>query len=111
MRSGSDDAVFEGVAGFEAEDADGFHADVLVGGGVDDDGIRLVGDGAGENVDYAAARVGDADERNFDLLERAVEIEAEAGELADAEFIVDLDQGVNFFAAGAGVFEAYARLK
>ena len=47
MRSSSDDAIFEVVAGFEAEDADGFDADVLVGGGVNDGGIGIVGVGAG----------------------------------------------------------------
>ncbi len=52
---GGDDAVFEEVAGSEAEDADGFDADVLVGGSVDDGGIGIVGDGAGEDVDGAAA--------------------------------------------------------
>ena len=79
-----DDAVFEEVAGFEAEDADGFDADVVVGGEVDDGGIGIVGDGAGENVGDAAAGVGDSNQRNFDGLEAAIEIEIEAGELADA---------------------------
>ena len=65
MRDSGDDAVFEIVAGREAEDADGFDADVLVGRGVDDGGIGLVGDGAGKDVGGAAAGVGDADERNF----------------------------------------------
>ena len=50
MRSGGDNAVFEDVAGSEAEDADGFDSDVLVGGGVEDCGIGIVSDSAGENV-------------------------------------------------------------
>src|SRR5229473_697675 len=58
---GGDDAVFEEVAGFESEDADGLDADVLVGGGVDDGGIGVVGDRAGKNVGGAAARMGDVD--------------------------------------------------
>ncbi len=58
MRDRGDDAVFEGVGGFEAEDADGFDADVLIGWGVDDGGIRVVGDGAGEDVGGAAPGVG-----------------------------------------------------
>ena len=111
MRDGGDDAIFESVAGFKAEDADGFDADVLVGGGVDDDGIRLVADGAGEDVDYAAAGVRDADERDFDLFEGAVEVEIETGELTDAELVVDFDQGVNFLAAIAVGFEANAGLE
>src|SRR5437016_10460837 len=36
MRYGGHDAVFEIVPGLEAEDADGFDADILVGGGVND---------------------------------------------------------------------------
>jgi hypothetical protein len=57
----SDYAVLECVAGFEAENADGFYADVLIGGCVDDCGIGSVGDGAGENVGGAAAGVRDTD--------------------------------------------------
>src|SRR2546426_11763413 len=58
VRSGGDDAIFEVVAGLQAEDADGLDADILVGGGVDDGGIRIVGDGGGEGVGGAAAWVG-----------------------------------------------------
>ncbi len=47
MRGRGDDAVFEDVAGLEAEDANGFDADVLVGGRIDDGRIGIVGDGAG----------------------------------------------------------------
>src|SRR5580692_2370133 len=108
MRCRGDNAVFQGVAGFEAEDAYGFDADVLVGGGASDGWVGRVGDRAGENVYRAAARVGDADERNFDLFEGAVEVEIEACELADTEFVVDFDQGVYFFAAVAAGFEADA---
>src|SRR6266436_1955974 len=83
---GGDDAVFEVVAGSEAEDADGFDANVLVGGSVDDGGVGLIGDGAGEDVDRAAAEVGDMNERDFDGLKGAVVVEIEAGKLADPEF-------------------------
>jgi hypothetical protein len=51
--------------------------------------------------------VGDADERDFYGLEAAVEIEIEASELAGAEFIVDADAGVDFFAGVAVGLEAY----
>ena len=105
---GGDDAVFEDVTGFEAEDADGFDADVLVGGGVDDGGIGIVGDGAGKDVGGAAAGVRDVDERDLDGFEGAIVVEIEAGELADAEFVVDMHAGVNFFAAVAVGFEAVA---
>ena len=95
---GGDDAIFEEVAGLEAEDADGFYADVLIGGCVDHGGIGIVGDGAGKDVCDAAAWVGDAHHWNFYCLEAAIEIEIQAGELADAEFVVDSDAGVDFFA-------------
>ncbi len=108
VRCRGNDAVFEGVAGFEAEDADRFDADVLVSGGVDNGGIGRVGDGAGEDVGCAAAGVGDADQRDFDLFERAVEVEIQAGELASAEFVIDFDAGVDFLAAVAVGFEADA---
>ena len=84
VRGGGEDAVFEEVAGGEAEDADGFDADILIGGGIDDGGIGIVGDGAGEDVGGAAAGVGDVDLWDFDGLEGAVVVEIEAGELADA---------------------------
>lgn len=98
MSCGRDDAVFEEIAWLEAEDADGFYADVLVGGRVDYGGIGVVGDGAGENVGYAAVGMSDADLRNFDFFEAAVVVEIEAGELADAEFGIDFDDAVDFFA-------------
>jgi hypothetical protein len=60
MRDSCDNAVFESVARFETEDADGFDADVLVGGGVNNGGIGSVGDGAGEDVGGAATGVCDA---------------------------------------------------
>ncbi len=66
VRRGGGDAVFEGVAGFEAEDADRFDADFLVGGSVDGSGIRIVGDGAGEDIGGTAAGMGDVDEGDFD---------------------------------------------
>ncbi len=82
VRNGSDDAVFESVAGLKAEDADGFDADVVVGRGVEDGRIGIVGDGAGQDVGGAAARMGDVDERDFDRFKCAVVVEIEAGELA-----------------------------
>src|ERR1700738_1731630 len=86
VRGGSHHAVFEDVAGGEAEDAHGFDADVLASGGVGGSGIGLVGDGGGENVRGAATGVGDVDQGDFDLLEGAVEIEIEVRELAHAKF-------------------------
>ncbi len=105
---GGDDAVFEVVAGSEAEDADGFDANVLVGGSADDGRIGLIGDGAGEDVGGAAAGVSDVDERDFDGLEGAVVVEIEAGKLADAEFGADVDTRVDFLAGIAIGFEAVA---
>jgi len=40
------------------------------------------------------------------LLEGAVVIEIQAGELARTEFVIDFDDGMNFFAAIAIGFEA-----
>ncbi len=105
---GRDDAVFEEVAGGEAEDADGFDADVLIGGGFDDGGIGIVGDGAWKDVGGAAAGVGDVEEGDFDGLEGTVVVEIEAGELLNAELVVDVYAGVDFFAAVAVGFEAVA---
>ena len=101
VRGGGDYAVFEEVTGLESEDADGFDADVVVSGVVDDGRIGIIGDGAGKNVRSAAARVRDVDQRNLDSFKGAVVIEIEASELADAEFGVDADQSVNFLAAVA----------
>ena len=77
----------------------------MIGGIVHHGGVGIVGDSTGKNVGYAAAGVSHADQRNFDGLEAAVEIEIEAGELAGAEFIVDADAGVDFFAGVAVGFE------
>ena len=108
MRYRGDDAVFEIVPGREPQDADGLDAHVLVGGGVDDGGIGLIGDGAGQEVGGAAAGMGDANERNLDGFERAVVVEVEADELANAEFAVDVHAGVDFLTAIAVGFEAVA---
>src|SRR5260221_12728560 len=97
MRHNRDDWVFERIAGFEAEDADGFDADVLVEGGVDDDGVGIVGDGPGENFGGTATGVGDLYERNFDLLKRSVVVEIEAGGRGGGPFVV-------FFFGGGGLF-------
>ena len=101
-----DDAIFEEIAGLEAEDADGFDADVLVGGGAEDGGVGIVGDSAWEDVGGAAAGVADVDEGDFDRLEGAVVVEIESGELADAEFVVEMDAGVDFFAGVTVGFES-----
>ena len=105
---GGDDAVFEGVARFEAEDTNGFDADVLISSGIGDSRIGIVVDGAGEDVSRAAAGMSDVDEGDLDGFEGAVEVEVEAGELADAEFVVDVDARVHFFARIAVGFEAVA---
>ena len=99
-------AIFEDVARGEAEEADGFDADVLIDRCIHDGRIGLVGDGAGEDVGSAAAGMGDANERDFDLLKGAVVVEIEAGELADADFGIDFDDAVNFFARVAVTLEA-----
>ena len=106
VRCGGDDAIFDGVAFLQTENANGFDADVLVGGGVDDGGVGIVGDGAGEDVGGAARGMGDVDERDVDGLEGAVVVEIEASELADAEFGVDVHESVDFFAAVAVGLEA-----
>ncbi|HXO93553.1 MAG TPA: hypothetical protein VN825_05425, partial [Candidatus Acidoferrum sp.] len=66
------------------EDADGFYANVVVGGIVHDSGIGVVGDGAGKDVRAAAAWVSDVHHWNIYCLETAIEIEIQVGELADA---------------------------
>lgn len=106
VRRGGDDAVFEEVTGLEAEDTNGFAADVVIGGGVDGGGIGLVGNGAGKNVGRAAARMCNTNERDFQLLERAVVIKSEASEFADAGFAQDVDTSVNFAAGRTVCFEA-----
>ena len=111
VHGGGDDAVFEGVAGFEAEDADGFDTDVLISGGIDDSRVGVVGDGAGEDVGSAAAGMSDVDERNLDGFEGAVVVEIEACEWADTELVVDMHAGVNFFAGVAIGFEAIVRFE
>lgn len=75
VRGDRDYAIFEGVVGFEAEDAEGFYADVLVCRGVDHGRVGMIGGGAGEDVDYASVGVGDADQGEIDLLEGAVVVE------------------------------------
>ena len=100
------DVVFQVVARGKAEYADGLDANVLVGGGVGDGEVGLVGNAAGEDVGGATAGVGDMDRGDFDLLERTVEVEAKMRKLADAEFVVDVDAGVDFFAGVAVGFKA-----
>ena len=84
MSCGSDDAVFEEVAGLEAEDANGFDADVMIGGILDYSGIGVVSDGAGENIGGSSAFVRDADHGDFYRLKAAVEIEVQPAELVRA---------------------------
>lgn len=104
---GSYDAIFQSVAWLEAEDAHGFDADVLIGGRVHYGGIRMIGDGAWQDVHGAAARMDNMHDRDFHRFERAVEVEVELRELADAEFAIDFHQCVNFFAAVAVCLESY----
>lgn len=111
VRRSGYDAVLEDISGREAQDADGFDADVLVRGKVGDNGVGLVGDGAGEDIGGAAAGVGDVDDGDFDLLEGAVEVEIQVRELADAEFAVDADAGVDLFAGVAIGLEADVRFQ
>src|SRR5215471_4029407 len=106
VRGDCDDAVFEQVVRLQAEDADRFDTDVVVGRIVRYGGIRTVGDGARKYVRGAARGVRDAHERNFDRLEAAVEIEIQAGELSGAKFVVDADAGVDFLAGVAIRFKA-----
>jgi hypothetical protein len=111
MSDSCDDAIIERVVGGKAEDADGLDAHILIRGGVDDSRIGSVGDGAWQDVYRAAAGVGDANERNLDLLESAVEVEIEAGELAYTEFVVDFYARVDFFAASAVRFKTNSRFE
>ena len=111
MGDGGDDAVFEEVAGGEAEDADGFDTDVLIGGGVYDGGIGIVGDRAEKNIDCAAAGMSDADERKVDRFEGAVVVKIEACELADAELGVEVYASVDFLTAVAVRFKANFRFQ
>jgi len=111
MGDGGDDAVFQEVAGGEAEDADGFDTDILIGGGIDDGRIGIVGDGAGKNIDCAAAGMGDADKWEVDGFEGAVVVEIEAGELADTKLAVDFDAGVDCLAAVAACFKENFRFQ
>lgn len=107
MSHGSgNDAIFEDVGGFETEDANRFDADVLVGGEIGDGQVRLVGDRAREDVGRAAALMADVYLRDFNLLVGTVEIEVEPAKLADAEFAVDANAGVDFFAGVAVGLEA-----
>src|SRR5260370_33120605 len=96
-----DYAILEDVAGGEAEYADGFDADVLIGGGVYYGGIGLVGDGAGKDVGGAAAGMRYAHLREFDVLEGAVGVEGQTGELAGAEVHLDVDGGVGVLVVGS----------
>jgi len=105
---GGDDSVFESVARSEAEDAHGFDPDVVVGREVDHGRIGIVRDSAGENIRCAAARMRDPDERDFNLLEGAVVVEVEPGELADTNFGIDFDDAMNFFAGITVIFKADA---
>jgi len=98
VRCRRDDAIFEDVGGFETEDTDGFYANVLISRIVGDGGIGLICDGAGKDVSGAAAFVRDVDLRDLDLFAGAIEIEVEMRKLANAEFAVDANPGVDFFA-------------
>jgi len=101
-----DYAIFEEIAWLQAEDADGFDAHVLISRSIEYGGIRIVGDGAWENVRNTAACVRDANQGNFDRLEAAVEIKIQAAKLTHTEFVVDPDAGVDFFSRVSASFEA-----
>src|SRR5215469_14883432 len=103
---GGDNAIFKEIAGSEAQDAHGFDADVVIGRKVRYSRIGVVGDGAGQHVRGAAGCVGDANERNFDGLKAAIEIEIEVSELPGPEFVVDADASMNLLAGVAVAFEA-----
>src|SRR5207302_229197 len=77
VRDGSDDAVFEGVAGLESEDAHRFHAHVVIRGSIHHSGTRAGGEGGRRDVRGAGVRGGKVSHRCSDRLERAVESEAE----------------------------------
>src|SRR5438876_11943937 len=111
MGDGGDDAVFQEVAGGEAEDADGFDTDILIGGGIDDGRVGIVGDGAGKNIDCAAAGGGDADKWGVDGFEGAVVGEIEAGELAETKLAGYFEAGVGFLAAVAAGFKEKLRFR
>ncbi len=49
----------------------------------------------------------DADERDVDGLEGSIEVKIEIGELANTEFGVDFDDGMDFFAGVAVGLEAH----
>src|SRR5229473_1154921 len=83
----------------------------MVRNGGDDAVFESVGDGAGQDVGGAAARMGDVDERDFDRFEGAVVVEIETGELAHAEFVVDVYPRMDFLAAIAVGFKADARFE
>ena len=101
-----DYAIFEEIAWLQAEDADGFDAHVLISRSIEYGGIRIVGDGAWENVRDAAACMGDANLRNVDRLEAAIEIKIQPSELAHPKLVVDADAGADFFPRVATCLEA-----
>ena len=97
MLRGGYDVVFEIVARSETQNTNRFHANILIRGRIGNRRVRLIGDGAGKNVCRAAAGVRDVNRRNLDLLKGAVVVEIQTRELANAQLIVDVDAGVNFF--------------
>ena len=100
-----DYAVFERVAGLEAEDADGFYAYIVVGGKLFDGGIRRIGNCTRKNVCCATACVRDVHQRNFHGLEAAVVIEVQPRELTNTKFAIDFDECVHFFSRIAVRFD------
>src|SRR5258708_33833233 len=76
---GGDDAIFEEVAGFEAEDAEGFDGDALIRGSVDDGGVGVVSDRGGKNLGGGAGGLGAWGGGGFGGFERTVEGELGAG--------------------------------
>jgi len=74
-------------------------------------GLGIVGDGAGKNIDCAAAWMSDPDEREVDGFRRSGCSRIEACELTDAELGVDFDTSVDFLAAVAVRFKANFRFQ
>ena len=105
------DAVLDGIAFLQAEDAHRFDAHILVGGISFYRGIRCVADGAREDVGCAAIGVGDPHLGDFQLLKRAIVIEGQAGKLVRANGIVEFHNGVYFFARIAVRFKTNVRFQ
>ena len=105
------DAIFDGVAFLQAEEAHGLDAHILVRGKFLDCGIRCIRDRAWQNFRCSAISVRDSHLRNLQLLKGAMVIESEPSNLTCAKNIVQLNHRVDFFAGISVCFEADARLQ